>query len=255
VITSYVAGGDFSAIGLKLIPAVVSLFLVISAGYMLNDVCDRTVDAINSPERAIAKGTITPKTALIHSVILFAIGTLLAGYCGGRFFAVLVLVAFGLIIYDLYSKKMGIFKNIMVAAFTVSLYPLSFALAEPVVTPRLHSLYIFPVWLFLTSVGYEMLKDIHDVNGDKLFKDNRNYCESPIFLLTARIIVMAAALLSILPYFLGYCKAIYLGSSVLTIVLAFVSLKRPPVKAIPFVYAGVFIITVGSLADLLVFGP
>ena len=255
VISAYITGGDFGVLGTTLWLACASLYLVLSAAYTLNDVCDIRVDAINSPERALPKGIITPKTAAIQSIALFAIGIILAVFCGRRFFAGLVLVAVGLIIYDRYSKKMGVLKNIMAAALTVSLYPLSFALTDSVPTPRLNALTIFPAWLFLTAVGYEMLKDTLDVQGDSIRKRNQSFCESPNFLMTARVIIMAAALLSMLPYVLGYCKLIYLASSIVTIALAVWSLKLSAAKAIPLVYAGVVLITVGSLADLLVFGP
>jgi len=255
VITAYITGGDFSDISIKLIPAVVSLFLVISAGYILNDVCDRTVDAVNRPDRALPTQKITPSAALIAAVLLFAAGLGAALYGGWKFFGVLATVTAGLVLYDLYSKKMGIFKNILAAALTVSLYPLSFALADPVPTPRLNALYIFPVWLFLTTIGYEMLKDIGDVKGDRIRRGNRAYCESPVFLLAAKGIIMTAAVLTILPYLLDYCKSIYLACSILSILLAVVSLKLDPEKAIRLVYIEVFLITVGSLADLLVFGP
>ena len=170
VITAYVVGGDFSIVGMKLIFAVISLYLVISGGYTLNDVCDRTVDAVNRPDRVLPKQIISPKAACIAAVILFTGGLIVSLTCGWTFFCVLATVTAGLILYDLYSKKMGTFKNILAAALTVSLYPLSFALAEPVPTPRLNSLFIFPVWLFLTTVGYEMLKDINDVKGDSLYQ-------------------------------------------------------------------------------------
>ena len=255
VIAAYVAGGDFASVGLLFIPAVGSLFVVISGGYVLNDVCDRTVDAVNRPNRALPSQKITPRAAMITSVILFAAGLGVSVFCGLKFFGVLALVVAGLVLYDLYSKKMGIFKNILAATLTISLYPLSFALAEAVSTPRLNALFIFPVWLFLTTVGYEMLKDIGDVKGDSIRKSNRGYCEHPAFLTAARGIILAAALLSILPYILGYCRVLYLGFSIVTIGLAGWSLWLPPEKAIRPVYADVFLITVGSLADLLVFGP
>lgn len=255
VIVAYVVGGDISAIGSQLSAAVISLFLVISGGYVFNDVCDKPVDAVNRPERPLPMGTVIPKTALLFSAALMFLGIMLSGVCGRRYFAVLVLVALGLVLYDLYSKKMGFFKNIFAAALTTSLYPLSFALAEPVITPRLNALYIFPVWLFLTTVGYEMLKDISDVKGDSIRSNHRGYCSHPAFLLTAKIVTIFAALLSILPYLLGYCRGIYLGFSIVTIGLAAWSLGLVPEKAIRPVYAGVFLITVGSLTDLLVFGP
>ena len=58
-----------------------------------------------------------------------------------------------------------------------------------------------------------------------------------------------------LPYLLGYCKTVYLVSSLAAIGLAAVSLRKPPVKVLPCIYASVFLITAGSLADLWVFGP
>lgn len=257
VISSYVAGGDLSVIGLKLVPAFLSLFFILSAAYTLNDVCDIVVDTINNPNRMLPKGHVTRKTALAGSIILFVIGIALAFFCGWRFFCVLSLVTLGLVVYNLYSKKMEIFKDILVAILTTSLYPLSLALTEPVSTPRVNALYIFPVWLFLTTAGYEMLKDIRDVKGDSILKDkqHQSYCVNPRFLLSARLIILAASLLTILPYVFGYCKLIYLASSLLAILLAILSLRQPPAKAIRFIYAEVFIITAGSWVDLLIYGP
>ena len=205
----------------------------------------------------LPKGQVTRKTASVFSCILFILGIALASPCGRRFFSVLMLIAFGLVMYDLYSKKMGIFKDILVAILTTSLYPLSFALTETVSTPRTNALYIFPVWLFLTTVGYEILKDIRDIKGDSILRDKQHgsYCTNPGFLLSARIIILTASLLTVLPYVLGYCKQIYLASSLLAIVLAMLSLKQPPAKAIRFIYAEVFLITAGSMADLWVYGP
>jgi geranylgeranylglycerol-phosphate geranylgeranyltransferase len=257
VISSYVVGGDLSVIGFKLVYAFLSLFFILSAGYILNDVCDVVVDAINSPNRMLPKGQVTRKTALILSVVLFVIGIILASFCGWRFFIILSLVILGLIIYDLYSKKMGIFKDVLVAVLTTSLYPLSFALTDPALTPRLKVLFIHPVWLFLTTVGYEMLKDIRDTKGDSIIADTQLsiFRKKPIFLISARLIILIASLLTLLPYFLGYCKLVYLVSSIVAIGLAGLSWKQPPEKAIRFIYAEVFIITTGSLVDLLVYGP
>ena len=254
-ITAYITGGDFSILGAKLVRACVSLYLVISAGYTLNDIIDKPVDAINNPNRVLTRGLIHPQTATASAGILFVSGIGLSISAGVWFGVILTLVACGLVLYDLFSKKMRFSKNIMAAVLTVSLYPLSFALAEPVSTPRLNALYIFPVWLFLTTTGYEMLKDIRDVKGDSVRNTDRAYCESPAFLSAARIITLAAVVLSLLPYVLGYCREIYLGSSIVTIALAGLSLKLPPEKAIRPLYAGVFIISAGSLADLLVYGP
>jgi geranylgeranylglycerol-phosphate geranylgeranyltransferase len=258
VISLYIVGGDVSRIGAsRLFTAFVPLLFVLSAGYMLNDVCDVAVDVINSPNRMLPQGRVAPKTALAGAGLLFGCGMGLSLFFGWKFFSVLLLITIGLIIYNLFSKKMGPFKPVLVAVLTTSLYPLSFSLTEPSFTPRLNSLYIFPVWLFLTTVGYEMLKDIRDIKGDSTVKTSniRFYCSDPRCLRSARVILAAASLLTLLPYLLGYCGYIYLISSLLAIVLASLSLMHKPVKAIRFVYAEVFLITFGSLLDLLVYGP
>lgn len=258
VIGLYIAGGEFRLIGAgTLLTAFVSLLLVLSAGYTLNDVCDIPVDVINSPNRMLPKGQVTPETALASAGILSGCGVGLSVFCGWKFFLVLVFITIGLIIYNLYSKKMGLFKPVLVAVLTTSLYPLAFSLAEPSFTPRLRSLYIFPVWLFLSSVGYEMLKDIRDIRGDSTVRtaDGKSYCCKPHFLWAAKVILVTASLLTPVPYLLGYCGRIYLASSLLAIVLAGLSLMHKPATAIYFVYAEVFLIAAGSLADLLVYGP
>jgi 4-hydroxybenzoate polyprenyltransferase len=256
VITAYSVGGDLGAINNSLAVAVCSLWLIISAGYVLNDVCDMPVDAINSPNRVLPKGTITRRAAGIFSIGLFLAGIALASFCGGRFFAMLALVAAGLVVYDLCSKRLGLFKSVLVAALATSLYPLSFALAQPDGSLRARSLFIFPVWLFLTALAYEMLKDIRDIQGDSLLANNRygDFCRSRGFLLSARVIALAASGLTALPLILGHCRVIYGASSLLAMALVILSLKHPPVRAIRFIYAEVVVITAGSMADLWVYG-
>lgn len=257
VISLYVAGGDAQLMGDKILYAFLALFFILSAGYTLNDVCDMTVDAVNSPGRLLPMRQLTRKTALISAGVLFALGIGLAAFCGWQFFSVLILITVGVVIYDLYSKKMGIIKPVLVAVLTTSLYPLSFALTDPNPTPRLKALWIFPMWLFLTTLGYEMLKDIRDMKGDRLARSSEtgSCCADPRFLLAARGLLLAASLLTLLPYLLGYCQQIYLISSCLAVAMVSLSLKQPPVKAIPYIYAEVFLITAGSWVDLLVYGP
>lgn len=257
VITAYVVGGHLHAVGPALASACMSLCCVLSAAYILNDVCDLRVDAINSPGRMLPGRKVSPAIALAASFALFVPGIAMAWLCGVSFFILLVLVAGGLILYDVYSKRWGLFKNILAAALTTSLYPLALSLAEAVDTPRLKVLWIHPLWLFLTTLGYEMLKDIRDVRGDGLAANPRRAesCRRPGFLRSARLLLLAASLLTLLPYLLGWCRTVYLVSSLTAIVLSVVLLGKPPLKAIPYVYASVFIITAGSLADLWVYGP
>lgn len=256
VIVSYVVGGEICSIRNKLILSFFSIFSVISGGYVLNDVCDIDVDKINCPNRVLPKGEINSKTAVTLSIILFGIGFILGALCNLRFLLLIICITATLIFYDIYSKRIGIFKDVIVAALITSLYPLAFALTEPVPTPRLKSLFIFPAWLFLSSMGYEMLKDIRDVKGDRKINYERlNYCKDKRFLLISRAFVIAGSLITLLPFFLGYCKHVYLAASIGAIILAIFSTFKIPAIAIRYIYIEIFLITAGSMTDLLVFGP
>lgn len=255
VIVAYIVGGDLVSVGYSLVTAFLALCCSISAGYVFNDVCDVAIDAINCPNRMMPAGRVSQRAALICSASLFALGLTLAIFCGWQFLLVLSMIAVGLTLYDIYSKRIGLFKDILVAVLVTSLYPLAFTLAKPVETSVLKSLYIFPVWLFLSALSYEMLKDIRDIKGDSHGnKPLSTYCHSKQFELSARIIAIVASLITVLPFVLGYCRLIYLGCSVVAILLALFSLKFPPGKAIRFIYAEVFLIAGGSMVDLMVFG-
>ena len=257
VILYYLTGDNISPVIDKTIPAALSLFFIISGGYVLNDIFDIDIDRINCPGRMLPSGKVTLKTALLFSIILFILGLICAGFGGIPFLTGIIIVTGLLTFYDLYSKRMGIFKDILVAILMTLLYPLAFALAEPVRTPRLNVLFIHPFWLFITCLGYEMLKDIRDVKGDinKYGNSVKNFGRKRWFLVISRILAVTAALVNLLPFFLGYCRLIYLMASVGAIILAIASTFNKPVTAIRYIYAEVFLITAGSMADLMVFGP
>ena len=255
VILSYFTGGNIEHIAGKAVLAFLSLVSVISAGYILNDVCDVEIDKINCPGRMLAAGKLRRKTALIWSIAFFALGLVFGGFCSLLFFLAIAAIAGLLVFYDIFSKRIGIFKDIIVAVLMTSLYPLVLTLTEPTQTPRLNVLFIHPVWLLLSSFGYEMLKDIRDIKGDwKINGTGLNYCNGKKFLVIARAFIIAGSLVTLLPFFLGYCKYVYLAASIGAIILAVSSAFNKPVMAVRYIYAEIFLVTSGSMADLLVFG-
>jgi 4-hydroxybenzoate polyprenyltransferase len=189
-------------------------------------------------------------------MVLLVTGMTLGGFCGLPFFLVIASIAGMLVCYDMFSKRMGVFKDVLVAILMTSLYPLAFTLTESTQTPRLSVLYIHPVWLFLSSLGYEMLKDLRDMKGDsQVHGQDFNYCKDKRFVIISRVLVVAGSLVTLLPFILGYCKHIYLATSIVAIILAIASTFQKPSVAIRYIYTDIFIITAGSMADLLVLGP
>ena len=256
VIVMYITGGSIADISTRLTIAIASLCCVISAGFVLNNVCDIAVDRINCPDRCLESIDISTKAALILSAVLFALGISLASFCGWEFLCLMAVIILGLTVYDIFSKKMGFFKAPLVALLATMLYPLAFTIAEPVQTLRLNVLYFHPVWFFLTALAYEMLKDIRDRKGDSTvatsFADYR--CKS-WFLPLARIIAVTAGIITLIPSVLDYCGYIYLTAAIIAVLITIAACLAKPVLAIKLLYAEVVVITAGSLMDLLVFAP
>jgi geranylgeranylglycerol-phosphate geranylgeranyltransferase len=257
VVVYYLRGASLFPIRHQLLLAWISLCTTISAAYISNDVCDVEIDMINSPLRVLPQGKMKRKTALAWSMVFFVASLIIAGLCNKLFLLGMGILILLLLFYNIYSKRIGLLKDSFVALLVVSIYPLAFVLAEPVQTPRLKSLFIFPIWLFLSTLSYEMLKDIRDIKGDKTAngKSVAEYSDKKGFFVLSRLLAVIASLVSIIPFVLGSCKQIYLVSSVIAIVLAVLSTRKKPSIAIRYIYLEVFLITVGSAVDLMVYGP
>ena len=101
-----------------------------------------------------------------------------------------------------------------------------------------------------------MLKDLRDMKGDsQVYGRDFNYCKDKRFVIIARVLIVVGSLITLLPFVLGYCKYIYLVASIVAIALAIASIFNKPTVAIRYVYTEIFIITAGSMVDMLVFGP
>ncbi|HOD80167.1 MAG: prenyltransferase [Planctomycetes bacterium ADurb.Bin126] len=161
------AGGVESAGTVSAAAATAAMAAVIAGAYALNDARDRAVDQRNAPRRPVAAGRVSPVAAAAGGLLLMAGG--LAGaavWARWAFAASLAGLAGALVVYDLTSKRLGPLKQAAVAALMTAIYPLALAQAGRLAGPRAASLAAFPVWMFLTAWGYELLKDIRDASGD-----------------------------------------------------------------------------------------
>ena len=232
-----------------------ALALVIAAAYVLNDVCDRQVDRINAPSRPIAVGRLQSKVAAMWGIGLLGAGLAVGTMCRGEFLVVLALVAMGLVFYDLFSKRLGVGKQLLVAALMTSIYPLAFAQAGGATGNRAAALAIFPVWMFLTSFGYEVLKDVRDVRGDRAATGRPSWIQRDPRLgkqvSAAAIIAGAAALVG--PYPAG-CGWLYMSIAVVAMIAALAAAFQPTRRAMAFVYIECVLVGVAATADLIFLG-
>ncbi len=260
VILTYLTCGYIDMIPGKAILSFGSYFCIISAGYILNDYFDIETDRINSPERPLPSGQVKPVHAARLAYILFAAGIGQAFCCTLRFGLVITATALLLIFYDMYSKKMGIFKVIIIGILLASLYPASLTVSHPfslpIYKPRLAMLLIHPFWLLFTAIGYEMLKDLRDMPGDKIAYPNGSTIKNTRrYLKLARGLLITGAAFALIPGVLHMGQIVYTVSAFAAFVCVGQSNKQQPRQAITLIYISVVLITSGSLIDFLIFGP
>ena len=235
--------------------ATIALALVISGGYALNDVCDLRADRTNAPQRAIPAGRVQIEVATLWSAGLFASGLLISAFCRWQFFVALTCVAAALVVYDLSSKRLGLGKQLLVAALMTSFYPLAFAQAGLPASSRASTLYVFPFWIFLTSFGYETLKDLRDVHGDRLAAGRPSWVQRrpQRALAVARGTIIAGALALLGPTFVG-CGSVYLTIIPVAVALGFWSAFLPQSRARIAIYVQFVVVGIAAAADIMILG-
>ena len=133
------------------------------AANALNDVVDFEIDKINRPMRPLPSGNVKKQTALILSIILFFIGTLLCLELSGSAKVIGILIAMPLmVLYSKYLKGIPLLGNITIA-FILGLSFLFCGAAFENMSPMW-----IPMFLaFGLTLVRELVKDIADLKGDE----------------------------------------------------------------------------------------
>lgn len=232
-----------------------AVFLVLCAVYIMNDLCDLRYDMINRPEHIYIGRRIPLRAAAILASLLIFAGGVLSLFAAARFFLVLLAVSVLSAVYNLFSKRMSFLKPVVVSLLVVSIYPLSVTLTSggnP--SPRFDSLFIFPVWLFFTTLALEISADARDVVGDSVSAPS--YIQKFGRKRAVRIAVavaLAASLIAYLPYVLGQCGNVYLAGTAAGSVLLVWGLSRRQNALPAMIHFNIVIVTLASLADILVY--
>jgi len=188
--------------------AIISVFVIASAGIVLNDYFDFESDQVNAPQRPLPSGKISKKNALLFSIILFAFGLLLAFFINFYCFLIAVINIVLEISYAVYLKKTFFIGNLVDSFFVFS----AFLYGAFIAPNNLPLLLLFAVLAFLANVGREIFGDLEDVEGDRKL----NARTLPIVLgekksrLIASLFIISAVILSILPFLVGRVGIYYL---------------------------------------------
>ena len=229
-----------------------------AAANVINDYFDLEIDKINRPNRPFVSGDVKPQTALVLSIILFAIGTVLAFTL--PFLAIFIAVAIALplmIFYSIWFKGMPLVGNLIIAL----ILGLTFLFAGAALN-NIEIMIIPALLAFGLTAVRELVKDISDVEGDRKV----NLKTFPIIagVKKAWILTSVFAILmgigAVLPFIMGkynywYIIFVLFGVEIPLIITVFSAVKSPTIITAKRVaqllklstIAGVFAVWLGSL--------
>jgi len=154
--------------------------LIAASGYIVNDIYDYNLDQINKPEKVVLGKFLKSRDAIIIYMMFNFLAIVLSIFLCMKIEQEIYILVFLLIIYCLwlYSKKLKKYKTIgnILIAFFISLSILNvpmFSYKNFLNDDRFFVfliICIFSLLAFLINVKREIIKDIEDIEGDKIHK-------------------------------------------------------------------------------------
>lgn len=232
----------------------ISLFFLMSAGYLMNDYCDLKYDLVNKPWKVIVPKVLAEKSIRLLFVIFFLVGLIAALFVNLWFFSIIIVDILVLVLYNLFSKRLFYLKSVVVSLLVISIYPLSFAITSGgVPSLRKDSLFIFPIWLFFMILAYELVEDILDIKGDEA--GGGNTIPIKIGPKKTRSLAIIFALLStpiaFVPFYYGMCGKVYFFGALLSLPLFVGSMFFKEIVLSKGLLFYVRAITLSSLVDII----
>ncbi|MBK7096316.1 MAG: geranylgeranylglycerol-phosphate geranylgeranyltransferase [Saprospiraceae bacterium] len=158
--------------------------LITAAGYIINDIVDLSTDTINKPQGIIIGKSVTIRNAYLYYCILLALGFVLSIWIAIEitkpFFILLYVIPVLLLyLYSKFLKKSFLAGNILVSLFSAGVpaiilvfeYQGLIFLKSENYSSYLTVLTIFSgliVFSFFVSLYREVIKDIEDIEGDRI---------------------------------------------------------------------------------------
>ena len=154
--------------------------LIAASGYIVNDIYDYNLDQINKPEKVVLGKFLKSRDAIIIYMMFNFLAIVLSIFLCTKIEQEIYILVFLLIIYCLwlYSKKLKKYKiigNILIAFFiSLSILNVPLFSYKNILSDDRFFVFliisIFSVLAFLINVKREIIKDIEDIDGDKIHK-------------------------------------------------------------------------------------
>jgi geranylgeranylglycerol-phosphate geranylgeranyltransferase len=205
----------------------VVVFLVTSAGNILNDYLDVETDRINHPARPLVTGKISSREALIASVIIFLIALVLAYIFISLLALLIVVVAEAmLILYEVRTKGIGLSGNASISILVGLIF-----IFGGICVDSLDRMILLFGMASLTNFSREIIKDIQDISGDRDRKTFPMTHGIRMAGIVSAASVAAAIAISFLPYYYGIFGIYYLAIVIPTDIVFITSIAYLKVSA------------------------
>ncbi len=254
IIGALISGAFFNIF--TIIPFILALiagFLITGFGNVINDYYDYNIDS-SSPileikERPLLSGKVKLREALIFSGILVSVSIILGYFVSSAFFYLVLFNIFVSFIYARLLKPIVLLKNVGVAWLGASSFLGGSLIFSPVIGL---SVAILSVVAFLTTMSWEALKDIRDLQNDVANRvktipyyvgEKRTRVFSYILLALAFIVLIATYQSFSLSYLVGVIPAI---------LVSVYSVKLPVRKAYKMIRISTWLVILGLLLSAFV---
>ena len=218
----------------KLIPVIITVMCFTGAANAINDFIDFKIDQINRPNRPIPSGRVQRKSALIISIFLFLIGSFFCFKLGKNAIIIGFFISLPLIIlYSIVFKGLPLIGNVV----TSLILGLSFIFCGFAFDNISHM--IVPALLaFSLTLIREIIKDISDIDGDKLL----GLRTLPIYIGLKRacnLVILFSIVIffcSLIPFFKGlygiwYLIFLIIGVEIPLMFIVFLLWRKPKISS------------------------
>ena len=189
--------------------AFLSVFFISASILVLNDYFDVETDKINAPDRPIPSNLVTPKEALVLSMVLLLSGIILSSFIS--IIALSISIALFIIgfLYNRRFKKTGLYGNILVS---ISVGMTFIYGGVSVGLPFNKMVLLFSLIAALIDLGEEIAADSMDVSGDKLINSNSVAIKygRAVALRISIYIFLFVVFLTAIPFIMNWFSSIYL---------------------------------------------
>lgn len=149
---------------LLILPAV----LTAAAGYVINDIFDIVTDKINKPERCTVGRVISVNEAWILYVALVMLSLIIAYFFSTTYVAINSCITILLGLYAFKFKGLPLLGNLLVASCSAAVIACCLLVASFDVKGGIVNFIGYIIFAFFTSLVREIVKDLEDIEGDKV---------------------------------------------------------------------------------------